>query len=314
MHYETSFGWEVPVSPAPDAKALRRQLWSTHREQIKALQTLKPTYNVKIFVLFAFWAAGATLMVTTDHVLRLPVVWFLCTTGMLGMAILMHDAAHHLLAKSAGWNRWLGFVCGAPALISTTAYRINHTEHHAFTGTDRDSGDPVAHANKTGLSVGRLTTIFLLIGTVLVLPAIAHGAWKKADATQRRQIAVEYALITVGVLLAAVFVPPVVLLHVWVIPFVLGSVANNIRSIAEHAFTERTDSLRNARTMRGSPWVNFVQSNVNYHWEHHLFPNVPWYHLPALHELLAPEREEVGIPMAGGYLDWARREVLPRLR
>jgi fatty acid desaturase len=60
-------------------------------------------------------------------------------------------------------------------------------------------------------------------------------------------------------------------------------------------------SLRNARTVMGGPLLNLVESNVNYHWENHIFPGVPWYHLPALHQLLGDERARIGVPTEEGY-------------
>ncbi|MCA9568103.1 MAG: fatty acid desaturase [Myxococcales bacterium] len=298
---------------ADDLVEVRRRLVREHRETLRELQRLRPSANLKIAGLAGLWAVGAGLYLADLGPLALPVVWTLCTSGLLGMAILMHDAAHGLLARDHRWNRALGFVCGAPVLIATTAYRVNHIEHHAFTGTDRDTGDPVAHANRTGISVGRLTSIFLILGTFLVIPAIAHGSWRKADVAQQRAIAAEYALILAGLTVAWAVLPGVFLLHVWVVPFLVGSLANNLRSVAEHAFLERTDPVRNARTVLSNPVVRLIQSNVNYHWEHHLFPGVPWYNLPRLHALLAHERETLGVPVERGYLGWFVRDVLPRL-
>jgi fatty acid desaturase len=293
-----------------EAVALRKRVLAEHRPEIRALHELNPLWNFKIVGLLLLWLVGLYVSLTWTP---LPGV-FLSTCGLLGMAILMHDSAHHLLARSSAWNRWLGFLCGAPALISATAYRYNHTTHHAVTGTDEDPGDLVGSAKRARLPLGRLVLIVLLLGTVLVIPDIARGGYRKADATGRRQILQEYALIAAGLLLALSLSPWPVLLYGWLLPFVFGSLANNLRSLAEHTFTDRTDSLRNARTMMGSRWVNFVQSNVNYHWEHHLFPGVPWYHLPALHRLLAPVRNEIAPPTAGGYLAWLWSEVLPRLQ
>ncbi len=160
----------------------------------------------------------------------------------------------------------------------------------------------------------RLVRIFLAFGTFLVIPAVALGGWRKSDPGTRREIAVEYALIALGVAVALAVTPPALVLHGWTIPFLLGSIANNVRSLAEHAWTDRADPLRNARTIEGGPLVNLVQSNVNYHWEHHLFPGVPWYHLPALHRLVAGRRREIGVPTHAGYLSWMRDVVWPGVR
>lgn len=292
-----------------DVVALRRRLVRERGDEVRALHRLAPVYNLKLAALIALWAVGLAVCLAGGWWAG----WVLTTSGLLGLAILMHDGAHHLLARGSAWNRWLAFVCGAPALISATAYRYNHTTHHAVTGTDDDPGDLTRGARKLGLSIRAFTALVLVLGTPLFLPSIAIGGWRKADARGRRQIAVEYALIGAAASVAVATLPFEVLLHGWLVPFVLGGFANNLRSLAEHSFTERSDPLRNARTVRGSWFTDFVHSNVNHHWEHHLFPGVPWYRLPALRRLLERERLAIGPPEAAGYLAWFRVEVWPVL-
>ena len=52
------------------------------------------------------------------------------------------------------------------------------------------------------------------------------------------------------------------------------------------------DHRYNSRTVYLNPFLRFLYSNMNYHVEHHIFPTVPYYALPALHaeikEYLAP--------------------------
>lgn len=43
------------------------------------------------------------------------------------------------------------------------------------------------------------------------------------------------------------------------------------------------DHRANSRTVYMNPMFRFLYLNMNYHVEHHIFPSVPYYHLPALH-------------------------------
>lgn len=62
-----------------------------------------------------------------------------------------------------------------------------------------------------------------------------------------------------------------------------------IRSLAEHAVTpDRALAMLNTRTTHAN-WMarlTVAPHRVNYHLEHHLFMQVPYYQLPRLHELL----------------------------
>ncbi|MEM1375647.1 MAG: fatty acid desaturase [Pseudomonadota bacterium] len=50
-----------------------------------------------------------------------------------------------------------------------------------------------------------------------------------------------------------------------------------------------TDHRLNTRTVLMNPVSRFIYLNMNYHIEHHIFTNVPYYRLPALHEALKGE-------------------------
>jgi fatty acid desaturase len=81
----------------------------------------------------------------------------------------------------------------------------------------------------------------------------------------------------------------------WVVPLltVLQPVLR-LRAVFEHGAVDDLGSpLTAARTNRtwGSPanWAGrlvLFPHHVNYHLEHHLYPAVPHYHLPAVHRLL----------------------------
>ena len=57
----------------------------------------------------------------------------------LGLAILMHDAAHRALFKNTRFNDTLGaFLCGWPVGASLTLYRPYHLSHHRHTQQAED--------------------------------------------------------------------------------------------------------------------------------------------------------------------------------
>jgi fatty acid desaturase len=48
------------------------------------------------------------------------------------------------------------------------------------------------------------------------------------------------------------------------------------------------DHRLNSRTVMMNPVFRFIYLNMNYHVEHHMFPMVPYYRLPELHEEMKP--------------------------
>lgn len=72
-----------------------------------------------------------------------PVAWLLAVIlvggRQLGLAILMHDAAHGLLhPKRATNNVWGQWLTGAAVGSDLIAYRTYHLQHHKFTQQDED--------------------------------------------------------------------------------------------------------------------------------------------------------------------------------
>ena len=62
-----------------------------------------------------------------------------------------------------------------------------------------------------------------------------------------------------------------------------------LRNIAEHAAVpDDNDRLKNTRTVEASWWERALIApyGVNYHLEHHLVVNAPWYNLKQAHRLL----------------------------
>ena len=63
-----------------------------------------------------------------------------------------------------------------------------------------------------------------------------------------------------------------------------GEPIQRIIRVAEHVgCDESPDLLRNTRTTLTNRFVNAIAWQMPYHAEHHLFPNVPFHALPAVH-------------------------------
>src|SRR6185295_14401809 len=57
----------------------------------------------------------------------------------LGMAIVMHEAAHRTLFRNRRLNDWVGnWLAAYPVWAEVAPYRAYHLVHHSRTGTDQD--------------------------------------------------------------------------------------------------------------------------------------------------------------------------------
>ena len=204
----------------------------------------------------------------------------------LGLAILMHDAAHGLLFSNRRVNGWVGsWLCAYPVFTSLALYRPYHLKlHHRFT---QQSEDP-----DLGLSAAFPITRKSLWRKV-VRDLTGRTAFTRRRLSRFRSgVAVREGLIVNAVLWAALAVAGYWWLYpvLWLLPLATWyQLVSRIRNIAEHAVVpDNDDPLRNTRTTHANPVIRLLVAPywVNYHLEHHLFMFVPCWRLPQAHRAL----------------------------
>jgi fatty acid desaturase len=247
-------------------------------------------------VLFDWAVVFASMAVVAAWPNPITVVAAIFVIGgrQLGMAVLMHEAAHRTLFRTRALNDWAGnWLCAYPIWSDMNPYRPYHLQHHAKTGgpQDPDLGlvtpfpiTPRSLARKVWRDLSGQTGV-----------KFARAAWKRTfrrfakDPTARR--AATGVLMTNVVLLAVLIAAGYPALYLlWVAAWLTtNTLITRIRSIAEHALTpDRDDPLGNTRTTIARWWERLLiaPNRVNYHLEHHLLMTVPHYNLPRMHEML----------------------------
>jgi fatty acid desaturase len=206
-------------------------------------------------------------------------------TRQLGLAILMHDAAHGLLFSTRRLNEWVGaWLCASPVFTSLQLYRPYHLTHHRHT---QQAEDP-----DLGLSAPFPITRRSLWRKI-VRDLTGRTAYQRRLEQFRRGLGKEWKSFVANLVLLAAFAAvgywwlyPLL----WLVPLATWyQLVSRIRNIAEHAVVpDNDDPLRNTRTTRANFFERLFVAPywVNYHLEHHLFMFVPCWRLPAAHRAL----------------------------
>ena len=288
-----------------DRKAWLRSLGPEARAEVRRLHRLRPAWNLVLPLYAALWAAGATLAVAATSWPARLVGYAAAGVAVHALATLMHEGIHGTLFRRRGLDRWVGFLLGAPALFSTTAYKVAHLAHHRHTRTRLDPDDFLNVSPRPAVR-SAVFYAWLGVGMLAYLFHVPAGAWRLGRPADRRAIALEYGLMlslyAAAVGLAAGLGRLDVVMHGWLIPLVVAIAFGNARSWAEHALTVPGDPLTHTRTVTSNRVVSLLMCNLNYHLEHHLCPGVPWYNLPKLHALLVPEYRAAGAFVHRSYL------------
>jgi fatty acid desaturase len=215
----------------------------------------------------------------------------------LALGLIMHESVHLLISKNRNLNDTLAEVfCAWPLFISMRSYRIKHLAHHRFLNTENDP-DYVAKTDenwKFPMTPKKFAKIMLIQFTgwgVLETLRVMSDQQVKKDKDKKPwgytlSRILYYLIITSGFVY---FGHGMWLLWYWIIPFATWTqVANRLRRIAEHSSIEGYDHHLQTRTTRHHFLARclLAPKNIALHNEHHLYPGVPCYHLPKLHDEL----------------------------
>ena len=256
--------------------------------------------------------------------LMIPLCVAVIGTRQLGLAILMHEAAHGGLSKSARLNDFLGhLLCAVPIGASLGAYRPYHLNHHRFAQNPEDpdlmlsAPFPVTPASLRRKIVRDLTGQTFFKQRVL-LPlrsgrATGDGAAQHDyDSVVTGRSVLPFLIVNAAML--AAFVDAGLWwawFALWLLPMATWfPMVTRLRNIAEHACVEGSadDAFRVARTTRAAWWERaFIAPYwVNFHAEHHLFMHVPCWKLPRLHQAGHARPQGAGMEVASGYAEVLR--------
>ncbi|HUH02321.1 MAG TPA: fatty acid desaturase family protein [Kofleriaceae bacterium] len=229
-----------------------------------------------------------------------------CVVGIAAqqhaLAILTHQAAHYRMYRRRWLNDLAGKLCAWPTGASMLTYRIIHRTHHnhLYSPIDPDLALMAGYPRGRWYLIRKLTKD--LFGLTVVKnqryffgkpngaqvtnddtsPALRAAARRDRHATTLVQVALLGASIALGVWSWY--------LLLWMLPLltVLQAILR-LRAICEHGAVPDTSSpLTAARTNLVSwsiRWILFP-FNMNFHIEHHLYPAVPHYRLPACHRAM----------------------------
>lgn len=220
----------------------------------------------------------------------------------------MHEAVHGSISKNKIINEFLGLYSGALSLLPYDAWKRSHLEHHFWSGNiDRD---PVMLIVKVFPNMSAKTKKFLNISWACWFPLLAimqHAVFwllsmrQFSDNPRRPFLLVSLALppiFWVGTFLllptfSFTVLAPALLLYlvgVEVVNFPHHMRLPHKRDNTRLAAWEQHEISRSCLYPR---WLaRLIVMNFNYHTEHHMFPDAPWYRLETIHHSL---KEKLGI-------------------
>lgn len=262
---------------------------------------LAPRSHWRGFVLVAgAWGlivAAAAMFVLWPNPLTYLLAVMLIGARQLGLAILMHDAAHGALHVDQRINDWVGdWLCAAPIGARLASYRAYHLKHHRYTEQPEDpdlalsAPFPITRASlwrKIARDLSGQTFYKQRIAPFITKRRLEARAGGNVTAGEVNWFLAINASMFLALALAGLWwIYPAL----WLVPMATWfPLVTRLRNIAEHAVVDtREDPFTHARTTLAGPLERLFIAPywVHYHGEHHVFMHVPCYNLPRAHRLL----------------------------
>ena len=273
------------------------------KEQLKEIREKKDQINVvSISLNWLQIIAAMALFFYFPNVLTFLLSVIVIGSRQFALAVLAHDGAHNLLFSNEKINDFASqWFCAFPLFSDNRPYRPYHLAHHRFTESENDpdlslsAPFPITKASFRRKVIRDLTGQTGFRRYSIALKSIFSS---EADDFKGKIIKISdkisgfFISNLVIFSLIAIFSHWSIYFLLWWIPaFTYYSLIVRIRNIAEHSVTPGDTNLNNTRTTKASLLTRYllVPHHVNFHLEHHLFTNCPWYNLPKVHEMLKGE-------------------------
>ena len=269
---------------------------------VRKLSVLKPWLSaghVGMEYIFILGAIVLANMYWNPLVYILAVMWI--GARQHAIAIMIHDAAHYRILKNRKANdifaeTFLAF----PLFVTMRGYRMSHLAHHRHMNTEYDPDWVSKETPDWEFPKTRFELFFMLAKITLgvnlfwMIRLIIKGG--RPDAADNKNISskgfaigrLAYYVVLISTL--TYFGWWMHYLLFWIVPMMTWlQLILRLRSIAEHFGIEHDDrEYTGARTTYPNLFdrVFLASKNVWYHLDHHLYPSVPFFNLPQLHEEL----------------------------
>ncbi len=295
------------------------------RDEIVALRRMSPWRATWLIVhcwgvILGTWAAA----IVWPHAWVIVPGIFIIGARQLGLGIIGHDGAHHLLFKNHRLNDWVcEWLLNRPLLgASIVPYRTYHLNHHRFTQQANDPDLPLSAPFPITRSSFRRKALRDLTGRTGLKDkggAIRAAFGKPGDAVPKR-LARGLRRIGPNLLINIVFMAGFIWAGHWYLYVLLWLVPeltwqmfiSRVRNIGEHgAVPDNDDRLRNTRTTHANLLERALIAPyfVNYHLEHHLLVSCPCYRLPQAHALLIGKGFGPRMETKPGYVAMLRHAI-----
>ena len=241
-----------------------------------------------------------------------------------GADAIWHECGHRTAFKTRKLNNFFYYIASFLNNFEPIRWRWSHSLHHSYTASVDPHDFEVEESifSKYSLFTFLIRFIpgyyFLILHKSLHLEIIKHAlgietkVMRECIPLEKKQLCIISSRIFVALWILIIFssywVGSLLPIFLFLIPKFFISL-NVLWGLTQHmGLKEDTkDHRESTRSVRLNPVFSFIYWKMEYHIEHHMFPMVPSYNLPKLHEVI---KDQLPKPQT---LFEAYKEIIPAI-
>ncbi|MEC9079610.1 MAG: fatty acid desaturase, partial [Pseudomonadota bacterium] len=213
----------------------------------------------------------------------------------------VHETSHGTAFRNRALNETVLFIFGFMVQQTPSLLRYVHARHHSHTalvGEDPEIilTNPMTWRDFIIKELIDLGSIWYFVKATAAL-AIGRPTQDAADCIPAQGMlravieAQVYMLAYFGVILWSLMAQSWLPVLMLILPRLFGAPTHGVILATQHfgMAQDIPDHRHTTRTMHVNPALRLLYWNMNYHVEHHIFPQVPFHALPALHKAVGDQ-------------------------
>ena len=205
---------------------------------------------------------------------------------LISLFTVEHECTHQTPFASRWLNEAVGHLAGFAILLPFLWFRYFHLAHHRWTNLPEKDPELAEALPRTPLGwVVYLCGLRTWWGSLRVFARLVANREQPSFLPKSATVGAvrEARLMLIAYLLLIWLFPE--LLWAWILPVMLGQPLLRLYLLAEHGDCPQVVNMfQNTRTTFTTGLVRFFTWNMPFHTEHHVWPAVPFYRLPRLHD------------------------------
>jgi fatty acid desaturase len=305
----------MAIQSGKEASASSERLWREQFAQLVSKEELETLSEQSLPDTFAaiggLWVEVAVLLAAVNLLPRLALGWavpagiflvLLMGLRMNAFGVILHEGSHGLLAKSRILNdRICNWGIAFWTINSVEEYRPTHRLHHRYLGQERDPDRvfylvPFRRGALTSLVLQDLVGVTAFRRATSRISGTSQESGAPASLLTRPQLLLGKfltQLVVIGQFLLFQGVRRGILFYVvfWLVPIVcMYPMILRLKTITEHfdAGLRDPNSVHWIARTSCAGWLqnHLVGARMEYHFEHHVLPTIPYRGLKKLHRRL----------------------------